>query len=75
MKILKHFYDNIFEKRAIPFINLPTRISEHSASLIDNILTTDNNSLKKGLIKSNVSDQFPIFFSIKLTKENLGKVL
>ena len=75
MKILKHFYDNIFEKGAIPFINLLTRISEHSASLIDNILTTDNNSLKKGLIKSNVSDQFPIFFSIKLTKENLGKVL
>ena len=75
MKIPKHFYDNIFEKGAIPFINLPTRISEHSASLIDNILTTDNNSLKKGLIKSNVSDQFPIFFSIKLTKENLGKVL
>ena len=29
--------------------NRPTRISEHSASLIDNILTTDtfNNSLKK----------------------------
>ena len=75
MKILKHFYDNIFEKGAIPFINLLTRISEHSASLIDNILTTDNSSLKKGLIKSNVSDQFPIFFSIKLTKENLGKVL
>ena len=75
MKILKHFYDNIFEKGAIPFINLPIRISEHSVSLIDNILTTDNNSLKKGLIKSNVSDQFPIFFSIKLTKENLGKVL
>ena len=77
MKILKHFYDNIFEKGALPFINLPTRISEHSASLIDNILTIDifNNSLKKGLIKSNVSDQFPIFFSLKLTKENLGKVL
>ena len=45
----KHFYDNIFEKDAIPIINCPTRISEHSASLIDNILTTDifNNSLKR----------------------------
>ena len=44
----KHFYDNIFEKSAIPIINRPTRISKHSASLIDNILTTDifNNSLK-----------------------------
>ena len=45
----KYFYDNIFEKGAIPIINQPTRISEHSASLIDNILMTDifNNSLRK----------------------------
>ena len=69
----KHFYDNIFEKGAVPTINRPTRISEHSASLIDNILTTDifNNSLKKGIIKSDVSDHFPKFFSIQLTKEKL----
>ena len=70
----KHFYDNIFEKGAIhPYINRPTRISEHSASLIDNILTTDifNNSPKKGIIKADVSDHFPIFFSIQLTKEKL----
>ena len=45
----KHFYDKIFEKGTIPIINRPTRISEHSASLTDNTLTTDifNNSLKK----------------------------
>ena len=69
----KYFYDNIFEKGANPIINQPTRISEHSASLIDNILTTDtfNNSLKKGIIKSNVSDHFAIFFSIRLMKEKL----
>ena len=71
----KYFYDNIFEKGAIPIINCPTRISEHSANLIDNILTTDffNNSLKKGIIKSDVSDHFPILFSIRLTKEKLQK--
>ena len=41
---IKHFYDNIYEKGAIPII----RISEHSASLIDNILTTDIfNNFKK----------------------------
>ena len=69
----KYFYDNIFEKGAIPIKNRPTRISEHSASLIDNILTTDifDNSLKKGIIKPDVSDHFPIFFSIRLTKEKL----
>ena len=54
----KHFYDNIFEKGAIPIVNRPTppipivtrptRISGHSVSYIDNILTTDifSNSLK-----------------------------
>ena len=72
----KDFYDNIFEKGAIPIINRPTQISEHSASLIDNILTTDifNNSLKEGIIKSEVSDHFPIFFSVQLTKKSFGKV-
>ena len=61
----KYFYDNIFEKGAIPIINRPTRISEHLAGLIDNILTTDifKNSLRKGI--------FPILFSIRLTKEKL----
>ena len=72
----KHFYDKIFEKGAIPIINCPTRISEHSASLIDNILTTDifNNSLKKGITKSEIFDHFPIFFLIQLTKKSFGKV-
>ena len=69
----KRFYNNIFEKGAIPIINRPTRISEHSASLIDNIFTTDifNNSLKESTIKSDVSGHFPIFFSIQLSKEKL----
>ena len=42
----KHFYENIFEKGAVPIINCSTRISEHLASLTDNILTTGtfNNS-------------------------------
>ena len=55
----KHFYDNIFEKSAITIINRPTQISEHSTSLIDDILTTDifNNSLEKGIIKSDVSEK------------------
>ena len=72
----KYFYYKIFEKGAIAIINRPTRISEHSASLIDNILTIDifNNSLKKGIIKSNVCDHFPRFFSIRVTKEKLQEV-
>ena len=75
--MLKHHDNNIFEKGAIPNINCPTRISEHSAKIFDNILTTDifNNSLKKGIIKSDVFDHFPIFFSMQLTKGKFGKAL
>ena len=69
----KHFYDNTFEKAAIPIINRPTRILEHSGSLIDNILTTGifNNSLKKDIIKLDLSNHFQMLFSIQLTKERL----
>ena len=43
-----HFYDKIFEKGATHVINRLPRIPEHSASLTDDILTTDifNNFLK-----------------------------
>ena len=67
---IKQFYDNIFRKGSIPIRNCPTQIPEHSASLNDNILTTTifNSYLKKDRIKSDVSDHFPIFFSIQVTK-------
>ena len=69
----KYFYNNIFQKATIPVIHCPTRILEHSASLIDNILTTDivPNCLKKSTIKIDVSNHFPIFFSIQMTKDKL----
>ena len=66
----RQFYNNIFEKGAIPIINCPTQISEHSAGLIDNILTTDifSNSLRRGFF---LQYFVPIFFSIQLMKEKL----
>ena len=68
----KHFYDKSFEKDAIPIINRPIRISEHSASLIDNILTTDifNNSLKK---RCNYIRCFWSFSNIFLNTADEGK--
>ena len=69
----KQFDYNIFEKGVITIMNCPTRISEHSASLTDNNLTTDIfiNSLKKGITKSYVSDLFPIFLCLRVTQNNL----
>ena len=73
----KHFYDNIYQKSPFTITNRPNRISEHSADLIDNILTTVifNNSLKKGIIKWDVFDHSPPFLSIQPKNENSGKVL
>ena len=64
-KNIKKFYNDLFENGAIPLINRPTRVTATSASLIDNIITTDtsNNLLKTGIIKSDTSDHFPIFLS------------
>ena len=68
---VKKFYNSMFEKRAIPIINRPTRVTNHSATLIDNIITTDifDGTLKKGIIKTDVSDHFAIFFSCRLTNK------
>ncbi len=52
----------------IPFINKLTRITEYSATLIDNIYTNniDNNSIaKQGILTTDISDYLPIFHIIQ----------
>ena len=69
----KHFYNNIFEKGTISIINCPTQISGHSESLIDSFLMTEifTNSLKNGIVKSDASDHFLIFY---LSTTNTRKI-
>ena len=46
----------------IPVITNPTRITETSATLIDNIFTNDLKSeLNSGILYSDISDHFPVF--------------
>ena len=60
------FYNSLFEYGTIALINKPTRVAKTSATIIDNVITTNifDESLKKGIIKSDLSDHLPIFFSI-----------
>ena len=56
----------------LPTITLPTRISENSATLIDNIFINFHNSqinYVSGTLILDISDHFPSFFSCKLTLE------
>ena len=68
---IRQFFNSIFKKGAIPLINRPTRVTTSSATLIDNIFTNCvfDTSLKKGIIKTSISDHFAIFAAIKLSNE------
>ena len=65
---IKHF--QCFELGFIPLIDKRTRVRKISATLIDNILINCvfDNALKKAIIKSDISDDFPIIFTIQTGK-------
>ena len=45
-----------------PLVDRPTRISNHSFSLIDNIFTNvTNNNVTSGILVSDITDHLPIF--------------
>ena len=45
-----------------PLISLPTRITPHSATLIDNIFTSDiSTNVSSGVLFSSISDHLPAF--------------
>ena len=75
---IRTFYNRIFAHGCIPLITKPTRVTSKPVSLIDNIFkkfTFDTSlKLKKGIIKSDVSDHFPVFVSLcspsKIHKEH-----
>ncbi|XP_065658746.1 uncharacterized protein LOC136083274 [Hydra vulgaris] len=64
--VTKLFFDNLFQLCILPIINKPTRITPTSVSAIDNILTNTflESSLKAGIIKTDLLDHFPIYFSL-----------
>ena len=70
---VRDFYNNAFENGAVPLINKPTRVTPTTATLIDNIFTNNyfNLSLKKGIIKTSISDHFAIFAAINISKTRL----
>ena len=57
------FLECMFSELFVPTINKPTRVSENSATLIDNIFTNcyNFNECLAGIMYSDISDHFPIF--------------
>ena len=70
-----NFYNSVFQNGAIPIITKPTRVTVDTATIIDNVITTEifDPDLRKGIIKNDLSDHFPIFFSINISKTKKQK--
>ena len=58
---------DIYTKGFVPVITKPTRITEHSQTLIDHIythtdLTTTNYKHKQGILRTDILDYYPVFY-------------
>ena len=62
-ELISQFIDTLYSSSFIPLISKPTRITSHSATLIDNIFTNviHNNKSLNGIVYSDISDHLPIF--------------
>ena len=76
----QEFLDLIYSSSCIPLISKPTRVTDTSATLIDNISSNILPPPKSGILVTDISDHFPIFISFPLatsrsnshsTQENL----
>ena len=73
------FLDGMYSNMFIPLITRPTRITSHTATLIDNIFTNQlSHCLKSGLLFTDISDHLPVFsicFEDKTYTRNVNDVI
>ena len=57
------FLDGLYSHLFFPLITLPSRITSHTATLIDNIFSShvEHSYLRSGLLITDISDHLPIF--------------
>ena len=66
------YLDMLYSHDLLPVITKPTRLTNHTATLIDHIYTNTVNSLGSGILTIGVSDHLSIFcmVDVKLKKQN-----
>ena len=61
--LIANFVDMIYSYYYVPLINRPTRVTQHSAILIHNVLSNNHNALLnsyQGILLTDVSDHLPV---------------
>ena len=66
-KEVKDFFNLVFQNGFLSLVQRPTRVTRTSATVIDHILTNRvlENKIQSGIIKTDISDHFPIFTVFK----------
>ncbi|XP_065672237.1 uncharacterized protein LOC136090057 [Hydra vulgaris] len=66
----KSFFDMLYKYNVLSVINKPTRVNRTSATAIDNIFINNllETSFEAGIFKTDISDHFPIYITIKNIK-------
>ena len=63
---IKSYCNTAFSHNFIPIINKPMHVTNHNATIIDHILTNSfDRKIDKVILKVDISDHFPIFFTSK----------
>ena len=55
------FVNTIFSYGFRPLIDQPTRITPHSSTLLDNILTNNDANISAGILNTDITDHLPLF--------------
>ncbi len=64
------YLDLIYSHTIIPTILKPTRITETTATIIDNILTNSEREILTSILVTDISDHFPTILMTNLKKSN-----
>lgn len=72
-KHIQEFLDINYSNGILPVINKPTRVTHETATLIDNIYSSYRGSYTAGVLRSYISDHFPIFYLFGNRKQNISK--
>ena len=74
-KTTNDFLNIMYSNSFYPAITKPTRITEHSATVIDNIYSNNMMYAHSGLLYKEVSDHLPVFLIIDITIKKLKSSL
>ena len=78
MNLSEDFNDTMFSYGFIPLITRPTRVTQSSATLIENIFTNQlvdpHNESMQGILITDISDHYPIFHMTKSIKKREAEV-